>query len=223
MLFPNLAGSAPSLQRLQLVMIANTPQFVMALTYLLYNSLLTIMVVEHEWHAFVQKPKVLRVSQPRGDQRETFSLSLPYQYSLPLVAFSGVLQWLVSQSLFFAEVDLWDADGKQSSTEKSISTLGYSSPAMFWLLILGFLSWLPVIVVGYFRTYPAAMPLLGSCSAVIAASCHIPSEPRDGEDVSCGPLSWGVLRRISQGGAEAKWLGFSPGLAEAPTAGDIYG
>ncbi|KAK4209745.1 hypothetical protein QBC37DRAFT_449745 [Rhypophila decipiens] len=176
MVLPRLttASSSTIHTRLQLVILANLPQLGMVVTYLLYNSLVTIMVVELEWNALATKPKSLRVSQPRknSSQRGTLFLSLPYRFAVPLLLASGGLQWLVGQSLFFAEVDLWDEKGQRLGDE-AILTPGYSHLALFWLLILGVLAWLPAVLTGFLGRLPTeGMPLLGSCSAVVAACSH---------------------------------------------------
>lgn len=89
-----------------LVLLANSPQIALSHTHILYNELLTIVLAEQEWHTYGQKSKALRLSDPRGRQRHTFFLSLPYRYAIPLLVLSGVMQWLASRSLFFAEVDV---------------------------------------------------------------------------------------------------------------------
>jgi hypothetical protein len=83
-----------------MIFLANVPQILVSLTYFFYNGLLTCMLsaVEYDNYATDQKP--LRVSWPRGAQRSTYYLSLPYRYSVPLLVVSAVLHWLVSQSLF---------------------------------------------------------------------------------------------------------------------------
>ncbi|KAK3328493.1 hypothetical protein B0T19DRAFT_193117 [Cercophora scortea] len=220
-------------EKWRLVLLANTPQFVFSMTYLLYNAILTTMLAEHEWQAFGQQPAMLRVSQPRGGQRSTLFLSLPYQYGVPFLVISGAMQWLVSQSLFFAEVDLWTERGEMMYGEKGFATLGYSTLAMFWVIIIGFLSWLFVAVLGAVRAFPVGMPLMGACSAVIAASCHVPAEMRGQDrDIASGAVSWGAVKRISgdnsnnddDGGEEEQWLSFLPGQAEQVTVHhQVYG
>ena len=197
---------------LRLILVANTPQFLLSITYLLFNSLLTIMLAEKEWHTFgpSTKPKsvprsgaMLRVSPPRGNQRSTFFLSLPYKYALPLLAVSSVLQWLVSQGLFYAEVDLWNANGQRKSEERGFMTLGTSFLTFFWVIILSTV-----------RRFPREMPLLGACSAVIAASCHLPKElqSRADTDVTLCPIAWGVLSEpFEDGPGTDTWVGLSTG------------
>ncbi|KAK4215121.1 hypothetical protein QBC37DRAFT_282310 [Rhypophila decipiens] len=221
MVLPHLTRSSSSTIQtsLQLVILANLPQLGMVVTYLLYNSLITIMVVELEWNTLGTKPKSLRVSQPRknSSQRGTFFLSLPYRFAIPLLLVSGGLQWLVGQSLFFAEVDLWDEKGRRLGGE-AILTLGYSHLALFWLLILGVLAWLPAVLTGFLGRLPTeGMPLLGSCSAVVAACSHLHQGegdmlPEERRAAAGELLLWG-LARPAQGtsGSEqhGERLGFS--------------
>ncbi|KAK3385351.1 hypothetical protein B0H63DRAFT_522689 [Podospora didyma] len=225
---PHTSSADKSMKRLQLVVLANLPQFGLSVAYLLYNSLITMMVVEQEWHSFGLlglNPNALRVSQPRGFQRNTFFLSLPYQYAIPLLAVSTALQWLANQSLFFAEVDLWNVDGQRQDLNDSISTLGYYNQAMFWIVMTGLLLWVVVVGIGYICTYePSGMPMLGACSAVIAASCHLPGAGwMVGDVIACGPLTWGELHQDTDGGVDEMWLGFSAGAPRSPQAGEIYG
>jgi hypothetical protein len=49
--------------------------------------------------------KGLRVSEnPRGAQRSTYFLQLPYRYAIPLLIVSSAMHWMVSQSLFLVTV-----------------------------------------------------------------------------------------------------------------------
>ncbi|KAJ4361703.1 hypothetical protein N0V85_009376 [Neurospora sp. IMI 360204] len=266
-------------RRWRLVLLANTPQIFLSLTYLFFNNILTKMVAEREWHSFYvgtgtgtgtsatkkrwitwwrkEKPtvgpspktKTLRTSQPRGSQRSTFFLSLPYRYALPFIAVSSVMHWLISQCLYFTEVDFIDLDGTTlDKSNPTTTTLGYSTWAMFWVIVLGTLSWVAILGLAVFGKYPAGMPIMGGFSAVIAAACHAPLRGRgrrgraggDGDgmedggeeerdtstDIAAGPLSWGVIKQVVvRDGVEVeeKWLGFTRGEAEKPVVGEIYG
>ena len=78
--------------------------------------------------------KLLRVSEPRGAQRSTYYLSLPYRYIVPLLLSSAVLHWLVLQSSYYVRVISYDQWG---SAGAMISTCGFSVVAMIILLHLG--------------------------------------------------------------------------------------
>lgn len=74
--------------------------------------------------------KFLRVSEPMGIQRSSYFISLPLRYGIPLYATSGLMHWLVSQSLFLARITAVDPEG-QDDSKHSFSTCGYSPIATF--------------------------------------------------------------------------------------------
>lgn len=59
-------------------MISNTPQLLLSLCYMTLNGLITRMLTELEWASYAISFKALRVTNPRGDQRSTYRLQLPY-------------------------------------------------------------------------------------------------------------------------------------------------
>lgn len=223
------------MNQFQLVALANTPQFITSLTYIYYNIVLTTMVSEREWQRLGQKEtpssSCLRVSTPRGRQRSSYFLSLPYRYGIPLLIMTTVEKWFASLGLFYIVLDIWDTEGVRVSDDLgtgSIGELGYSSLAILILIILTAVSWVAILFLGMVRSHPAGKPLLGSCSGVIAASCHLSAADcakRDaGEDVAAGPLSWGVIKQVNEDGEEEQWLGFMTGEeAETPKDGEVYG
>ena len=90
------------------VLIANVGQLVLSVLYFGYNALFTCMAQAIEWSDFAFRRKGLRVSSsPKGYRRSTYFLQLPYRYAVPLIALSGVLHWLVSQSIFLIDVELY--------------------------------------------------------------------------------------------------------------------
>ena len=159
------------------VLVANSPQLVLSFLYFAYNGIFTCMLITEEWCGYALKRKPLRVSSPKGVQRGTHYLQLPYRYALPIQIMSGVLHWLVSQSMFLARVDVQDTFGREVPQE-SISTIGYSPIANILFIVLGFVAVLFGIGTGL-RKYKAIVPLAGSCSAVISAACHPPEGPID--------------------------------------------
>lgn len=224
----------------RLVTIANTPQFITSLTYVYYNIILTKMVAEREWHRIGRVEKgssssYLRVSNPRGSQRSSYFLSLPYRYAIPLLIITTAEKWLASLGLFYLSLDLWDAEGNRMVADDSLvsdgslSTLGYSSPAIFWLIILTAISWLGIVLLAIIRSYPVGKPLMGNCSGVIAAACHLSTadnvkQQDSGEDVAAGEISWGVIKQVNQDGEAEQWLGFMSGKeAVMPEDDEVYG
>jgi len=80
--------------------LANTPQMLVSYIYLAYNGLFTSMLATAEWVEHSVPRRGLRVAWPRGQQRATSFLSLPYTYAVPIMAASTMLHWLISESLF---------------------------------------------------------------------------------------------------------------------------
>ncbi|KAK3400464.1 hypothetical protein B0T20DRAFT_451271 [Sordaria brevicollis] len=234
-----VTGSDTSPTRWRLVLLANTPQVFLSVTYLFFNNILTTMVVEQEWHSFLnasaatdkwksddeEAKRTLRTSQPRGLQRETFFLGLPYRYALPFVVTSTVMHWLVSRSLFFSQVDFYDIDRKRNENNPPTSTLRYSDRAAVWVIMLGTISWGTILGLAMFRKG-------GRMGGDGAGGGHDDDGNRDGNDeegdadIAAGPLSWGAIRQVVvRDGVEVeeRWLGFTKGEAEMPVAGEVYG
>ena len=125
------------------------------------------MSAEFVRHAHARKG--LRVTFPQGEQRGTYTLSLPFKVSIPLLVASGVLHWAMSQSLFLAKVNVVNPSGK-IDMDRSFSTLGWSALALLILLITGGLMLVALVASG-FRRYGKGAPTVGSNSrAMLAAS-----------------------------------------------------
>lgn len=105
---------------------------------------------------------------------------------------SGVLHWLMSQSLFLAMVDVYDANGEPILSSPAV---GYSCIAIFCAVIVGSAALLVAFAMG-FKRYEAGIPLVGSCSAAISAACH--RMPGD-IDSSWRPVKWGVVDGDNEG------------------------
>ncbi|KAI1169861.1 hypothetical protein F4777DRAFT_161526 [Nemania sp. FL0916] len=82
------------------VLVANSPQLLLSLSYIAFNNLFTYFCVATEWNSFASKYLPLRVTDPKGEQRSTYRLQLPYRYSLPLMALSASLHWLISNTIY---------------------------------------------------------------------------------------------------------------------------
>lgn len=174
----------------QNTLIANAAQPIFSLLYFFYNSQFTAILLGTEWDAYGgAHAKGLRVSgAPRGAQRGTHFLSLPFRFAIPLALASGALHWLASQSLFAVSLEL--------DRRVSVFTCGYSPLAL--LCLLGALLALPAVLLGVAGTrFRNGVPVAGSCSASIAASCHPPPLPlRGGAEtalVAEATMRWGVV------------------------------
>src|SRR5882762_5302147 len=77
----------------------------------------TSMLAGLEWSQMAWQKKSMRVSQtPRGEQRSSYFLQLPYRYAIPLLGFSAVMHWLVSQSIFLIAVERHDPLGNPAQS-----------------------------------------------------------------------------------------------------------
>lgn len=131
--------------------------------------------------------KSLRVTEPRGLQRSTYHLHLPLRYSVPLVAVSATLHWIISQSIFLARIITYQ-NGVASAAE-SVSEVGYSCPPILTGILIGAALVVFAVAMGY-RRLNSDMPVAGSCSAAIAAACH---RPKDDVDAAYLAVQWGEV------------------------------
>ncbi|KAG0635400.1 hypothetical protein HOY80DRAFT_1057272 [Tuber brumale] len=150
----------------QAILLDNLPQTILSFLYLTYNSLFTCMLSGHEWSLFSHHHRTHRVIFPRPGQRSTYWLQIPYTYAIPLISMSGLLHWLISQSIFFARIEVSDPLGED--IYRRIITVGYSCIAIISVLTLGLLALLIAAGTGC-RKFSAETTTIGSCSAAISA------------------------------------------------------
>ena len=173
------------------ILVANSPQLLLSFLYFAYNGLWTCMLLSHEWFNYAQSAKGLRVTSSRGEQRSTYRLQLPYRYGIPLMIMSGLLHWLVSQSIFLLLIGAYDVDDFKVDWG-SFTTCGYSPIAILTSILVGSLTLIVGLLNG-FRRYPAtSMPLVASCSAAISAACH---PPHTDSEAHLKAVGWGVCNR----------------------------
>ncbi|OCL15057.1 hypothetical protein AOQ84DRAFT_351220 [Glonium stellatum] len=172
------------------VITVNTPQLLFSTLYFVYNGLFTSMITATEWTQFATVRKALRVSEPRNGQRSTYWLQLPWKYSLPLLAISILLHWLVSRSLFIVRINVFGWDSNEQP-DRDITACGYSPLAILIVIVILILSLFVVLVAGWQKLTPG-IPVCGTNSVAISAACHY---SYDGDsEVSCKPLLWGVTK-----------------------------
>lgn len=176
-------------------MIANTPQALFSFLYICYNSMFTAMFLARELMTFSvttgRGRKYLRVSDPRGEQKCTYFLNLPYKYGITLLAGSGLMHWLVSQSIFLANISIIPRDG-DTPMQDEITTVAYSPLGMLLILVLGSLLLIFLVSIAW-RKLPFGMPLIASNSLALSAACHIPGyTPEERAQAVLRPLNWGV-------------------------------
>lgn len=148
----------------------------------------TCMAFGKEWNNFGHRRSPLRVTSPRGSQRSTYFLSLPYLYVIPILTISIAAHWILSQSLFLVAIDVFDEDGNLDTTS-SILTCGFSCIALIYLIGIAWLIFVSGVASGL-RRYKGGIPLVGSCSAAISAACH---PQADEVDTASTPVKWGVV------------------------------
>jgi hypothetical protein len=176
-----------------LILVANAPQVILSICYFCLNDVVTCMLAAKEYNDYALERKPLRVSWPKGQQRSTYHLSLPYWYSLPIMLVSAIMHWLLSQTLFFVQIDIIDIDGSWRSDP--IMACGYSALPMLPGFILAGV--IPIVALGLgIRRYKSNMPLAGNCSAALSAHCHPPS---DDVDAALKHVIWGRIKDIQQG------------------------
>ncbi|KAF8537423.1 hypothetical protein BDD12DRAFT_226701 [Trichophaea hybrida] len=118
-------------------LLGNSPQFILSFLYLMYNSIITNMLMGAEWNRYAHCRKMLRVSNPRGNQKSTYWLHVPFRYGIPLMILSGLLHWLTSQALFLARIEIHTDLG---DIDTIISTVGWSTIAIIFMLPAGILA-----------------------------------------------------------------------------------
>ncbi|KIW97063.1 uncharacterized protein Z519_02455 [Cladophialophora bantiana CBS 173.52] len=210
-----VTGSPPS-KILSSILIANLPQTLFSFLYLNLNGLLTSMWLASEWSDFAKERKTLRVSRPKGSQRSTHFLQLPYKAAIPLMVASGVLHWLISESIFLAVVAEYTPNGDLYDAI-AIASCGFSPLAMIMVLVLGGI----LLIVTYglaLMRYDPSIPLVGSCSAAIAAACHQPSWDTD---ASLKAVQWGAIPGMVHSGGVGH-CAFSSGDIEPVREGRQY-
>ncbi|KAJ5759984.1 hypothetical protein N7520_007140 [Penicillium odoratum] len=172
------------------VVVANTPQMMLTVCYYCFNNLVTDMLAAAEYSSYGTTRKPLRVSRPvKGSkQMSTYWLSIPYQYSVPMIFLHMLLHWLVSQSLFYVLVVPYGIGG-YSDVGFEVSSLGYSAMPIFLAILVASLLVFLMILLG-FKRLKSNMPLAGACSAAISAACHLPNGENI-ETAALGPVRWG--------------------------------
>lgn len=198
-------------------LVANLPQLILSSLYFLFNGIYTCMCQAKEWSEFGYMRKVLRVSvRPRGNQRTTYFLQLPYRFAVPLMVLSGILHWLVSQSIYLVNILVNTPTDESNGLDlehvgiDDVLTCGYSPAATFYVILLGTLFIVTALGIGMKKFKRNSTPIAGSSSISISRYCHIPygsAEP----NASSQPLRFGILQ-----GTQESIYGFS----SKPVAGE---
>ncbi|KAI1443085.1 hypothetical protein F5Y02DRAFT_226996 [Annulohypoxylon stygium] len=208
------------------VLLANLPQLIVSILYIFYNAMLSTFLVQREFsRMYLNQRKPLRVSEPIGIQRSSYFISLPLRYGIPLYATSGLMHWLISQSLFLARITAICGDGDpqvcpggQVDLPNSFSTCGYSPFAVFITLLVGAFIVLSIVAIG-FRKYDGTMSMVSTNSMAISAACHVLRE--DQKDGYLLPIQWGVVE-INDGIGKCAFTTAPADRIKMPEAGLEY-
>ena len=165
------------------------------------------MLVADEWNDFIKERKTLRLSSPRGIQRSSYFLSLPYRFALPLMVASGIMHWLISQSVFVVQsIGMAYGTSFYHYPAYDSSLIGYSCIGMICCLIVGSVMIIALVTLGLCNSYRPrkhdekhetdaqsyTMPFVSTCSAAISAACHRPDEDFESHLL---PIRWGFVER----------------------------
>ncbi|KAF2465848.1 uncharacterized protein BDR25DRAFT_395979 [Lindgomyces ingoldianus] len=217
-------------------LIANISQTIFSFIYVTYNTILTSLLLAKEWNQYAYHRKGLRVSsKPKGAQRSTYFLQLPYRYGVPFLVVSGTFHWLISQTIFLVSVEAYQSNGAPSLNtvrnqtavytygvdrvpELDILTSGFSVAGLLAVTALAFAALFALIFLGR-RSFRPGIPVAGSCSAAISAACHcVEAEPADAIERR---LKWGMVREPSNGRGVGH-CGFSSLEVRQPVAHQVY-
>lgn len=212
-------------------LLVNLPQLCLSLTHYIANNVLTRMLIEREWHQYAHKRQGLRVSSAKkGQQRSSYFLQVPYRYGLPFVAVFAALHWLLSESIFLVAIQNFgyptadvpaDADPlsikRENLSNQDFITVGYS-PLAILLVIITSVCFLAVFLVQVFWPLGDTMPVMGNCSAVIAAGCHLDTKDTKA-DIAEGKVQWGVVSTSLEGIGHC---GFWSNEVKAPEEDFLY-
>jgi hypothetical protein len=178
--------------------VANIPQLAFSIVYLAYNNLFTRLLLADEFARFATHRKGLRVSEGRsGQQRSTRFLSLPVRYGVPLMAYSVLLHWLLSQSLFLVRIDGVYANGEVDIYDR-LTRLGYSTSGVIAVIAAMTVGTAIGVLLGVFQRLDGGVGD-GSNSVVISAACHPLVRKRD---MQARRVKWGDITplEVSEGG-----------------------
>ncbi|KAH7071048.1 hypothetical protein FB567DRAFT_598307 [Paraphoma chrysanthemicola] len=194
--------------------IANFPQVCLSLLYFSINRICTSICFATEWNNFATHRKALRVTAPVASQRGTHFLQLPLRWAIPLTTTSGVLHWLLSQSLFLVRRETRTRAGEIYGD--STCACGYSVQSILAFSLV-FCVLLLVIICRLLWRMHVRMPPARHCSLVISAACHA---PLDEVDPHLCEVMWGVTEEAMDD--RPGHCSISAGVIGESQAGHLY-
>lgn len=193
---------------LRCALLANLPHVFLSLFYIQLNAMCTAMAGMVEWNGLATHRKGLRVTRPRGAQRSTYFLQLPYRFAIPGILASMFLHWVLSQTfaLTLSRTNSKDGEAIFSDARIGISDLSLTVFGVSCLLII-----CTIWLVGRRSVFPDLV-MAKNCSLMISAACH---PGPDEMDPHLGKVRWGVLPGLGR-------CSFTRKIALRPDVGEAY-
>ncbi|KAI0538408.1 hypothetical protein GGR58DRAFT_513099 [Xylaria digitata] len=156
------------------VLIANSPQVLLSVSYIVFNNLFTYFCVAIEWQAFSSNYLPLRVTNPEGEQISTYRLQLPYRYSLPLMALASLFHWLVSNTIYVivSEGGYFSTGLDPNLPANASVVLGFSPISLVVLTVIASLT-VTIPLIFSLRRFSSTIVIVGTNSLLISLACHV--------------------------------------------------
>ena len=204
-----------------MALLANSPQVVYALLYIVYKGLITTMFNAKDWSNFAFGDQHLMVSTPAGKQRGTWVLGIPKYYGMALLVLQTLLHWLISESIFVVQVTVFSPNGTIKPTD-DLSNCGYSPIAIIFTVVAALVMMLSAIGFGFLKSPEGGPPIVSTCSAAISAACHLgPTH----EATTYEEIRWGVTGPVWNGVGHCSVVShraWAAGQAGKPMHGYLY-
>ncbi|KAE9373243.1 hypothetical protein N431DRAFT_226530 [Stipitochalara longipes BDJ] len=157
-----------------LALLANLPQLILAFIYFIYNAMFRLLFSTEDYARFAFSAQYLMVSTPVGKQRGTWFLGFPMLWAGPMLVLQTFLHWFVSQSFFVVQVSVFDEFGVLDNNFASISNCGFSPMSIICAVIVAGVMMVITVGLGLRGLKKGGPPVVGNCSAAVAAACHPP-------------------------------------------------
>nr|XP_036587658.1 uncharacterized protein CTRU02_02574 [Colletotrichum truncatum]KAF6798600.1 hypothetical protein CTRU02_02574 [Colletotrichum truncatum] len=158
--------------RTGVLLLVHFPQVGLASMALFLNVIYTRMLMAREWASYSVGLKTLRVSEPRGKQRRTHFLEIPWRYAVAVQVLGILVRWLCANAMYTVNVEP-PQDGVVNRYENfRYFNILLSFRAALGTVIAFFIMMVTPLILACFRL-PGEAVMVGSCSAAISAACHV--------------------------------------------------
>lgn len=200
---------------------ANMLQLVLSIVTVIVQDLLLSSAAILEWAEYASSTDGLRVSDPKGSQRSSPIMSLPFIWATMSMTTLTIAHWLVSESISVNHVQIFsftstdESDGPNHWSEIFFAASKTASFVTAIYLILGTTG---LVLSLHFKGVPSSVPRIGNNSRMIEVVCQ--RARYEDADMVTKPLKWGVLRESGMNGLLR--LGFSAVEVGEPISGQEY-